>query len=84
MNPTHGPRAWSLDDRWRLRAGGREHHSTRLACRRPGPGAHRDIERGKVPSAARVACIATSACTSLDQNSNEAESSGLYCLEQTP
>ena len=24
MNPTHGPRAWSLDDRWRLRAGGRE------------------------------------------------------------
>ena len=36
--------------------------------------AHRDIERGKVPSAARVACIARSACTSLDQNSNEAES----------
>ena len=30
--------------------------------------------RGKVPSAARVACIARSACTSLDQNSNEAES----------
>ena len=24
MNPTHGPRAWSLDDRSRLRAGGRE------------------------------------------------------------
>ena len=45
-----------------------EHHTTRLACRRPGPGAHRDIERGKVPSAARVACIARSACTSLDQN----------------
>ena len=45
-----------------------EHHRTRLACRRPGPGAHRDIERGKVPSAARVACIARSACTSLDQN----------------
>ena len=38
-----------------------EHHGTRLACRRPGPGAHRDIERGKVPSAARVACIARSA-----------------------
>ena len=48
-----------------------EHHRTRLACRRPGPGAHRDIERGKVPSAARVACIARSACTSLDQNSNK-------------
>ena len=34
-------------------------------------GAHRDIEWGKVPSAARVACIARSACTSLDQNSNK-------------
>ena len=34
-------------------------------------GAHRDIERGKVPSAARVACIARSACTSLDQNGNK-------------
>ena len=45
-----------------------EHHRTRFACRRPGPGAHRDIDRGKVPSAARVACIARSACTSLDQN----------------
>ena len=42
-----------------------ERHRTRLACRRPGAGAHRDIERGKVPSAARVAC------TSLDQNSNK-------------
>ena len=53
-----------------------EHHRTRLACRRPGAGAHRDIEhrdieRGKVPSAARVSCIARSACTSLDQNSNK-------------
>ena len=47
-----------------------DHHRTRLACRRPGPGADGDIERGKVPSAARVACIARSACTSLDQNSN--------------
>ena len=28
-----------------------ERHRTRLACRRPGAGAHRDIERGKVPSA---------------------------------
>ena len=36
--------------------------------------AHRNIERGKVPSAARVARIVRSACTSLDQNSNEAES----------
>ena len=45
-----------------------ERQRTRLACRRPGTGAHRDIERGKVPSAARVACIARSACTSLDQN----------------
>ena len=34
-----------------------EHHRTRLACRRPGPGAHRDIERGKVPSTARVAYL---------------------------
>ena len=42
-----------------------ELHRTRLAFRRPGAGAHRDIERGKVPSAARVACIARSACTSL-------------------
>ena len=42
-----------------------KHHRTRLACRRPGPGAHRDIERGKVPSAARVACIARSASLSL-------------------
>ena len=48
-----------------------ERHKTRLACRRPGAGAHRDIERGKVPSAARVACIARSASTSLDQNSNK-------------
>ena len=46
-------------------------HRTRPACRRPGAGAHRDIERGKVPSAARIACIARSACTSLDQNSNK-------------
>ena len=48
-----------------------ERHRTRLACRRPGAGAHRDIERGKVPSAARVACIAKSACASLHQNSNK-------------
>ena len=34
-----------------------EHRRTRLACRRPGPGAHRDIKRGKVPSAARVAYL---------------------------
>ena len=27
-----------------------ERHRTRLAFRRPGAGAHRDIERGKVPS----------------------------------
>ena len=32
-----------------------ERHRTRLACRRPDTGTHRDIERGKVPSAARVA-----------------------------
>ena len=59
-----------------------ERHRTRLACRRPGAGAHRDIERGKVPSAARVACIARSACTSLDQNSNKynfSEQSGTDC-----
>ena len=59
-----------------------ERHRTRLACRRPGAGAHRDIERerGKVPSAARVACIARSACTSLDQKSNKcnfSEQSGI-------
>ena len=45
-------------------------HRTRLACRRPGAGGYRDIDRGKVPSAAMVACIARTACTSLDQNSN--------------
>ena len=28
-----------------------ERHRTRLACRRPGAGAHRNIERGKVPNA---------------------------------
>ena len=49
----------------------KERHKTRLACRRPGAGAHRDIERGKVPSAARIACIVRSARTSLDQNSNK-------------
>ena len=47
-----------------------ERYRTRLACHRPGAGAHRDIERTKVPSAARVACIARSACTSPDQNSH--------------
>ena len=30
-----------------------------------------EAERGKVPSAARVACIARSACTSLGQYSNK-------------
>ena len=46
--------------------------SSGLYCLERGrAGAHRDIERGKVPSAARVACIARSACTSLDQNSNK-------------
>ena len=48
-----------------------ERHRIRLACRRPGAGAHRDIERGKVPSAARVACVVRSSCTSLHQNSNK-------------
>ena len=48
-----------------------ERNRTQLACSRPGAGAGRDIERGKVPSAARVACIARSACTSLDQNCNK-------------
>ena len=59
-----------------------ERHRKRLACRRPGAGAHRDIERGKVPSAARVACIARSACTRLDQNGNKStfsEQSGTDC-----
>ena len=32
-----------------------ERHMTRLACRRPGAGAHRGIDRDKVASAARVA-----------------------------
>ena len=31
-----------------------ERHRTRLACRRPGARAHRDIAWGKVPSTARV------------------------------
>ena len=63
-----------------------ERHRTRLACRRPGAGAHRDIEWGKVPSAARVACIARSACTSLNQSSNKyffSEQSGSDCRIHT-
>ena len=77
MNPTHGPRAWSLDDRWRLRAGGREQWTVLSGTSTIGDGLHVAnraqglTERGKVPSAARVACIARSACTSLDQNSNK-------------
>ena len=77
MNPTHGPRACSLDDTWRLRAGTREQWIVLSGTGTIGRGlhvadrAHRDIERGKVPSAARVACIARSACTSLDRNSNK-------------
>ena len=56
-------------------------HRARLASRRAGDRAHRDIERGKLrpdrigdkmmPSAPRVACIAGRACTSLDHNSNK-------------
>ena len=78
MGPERGRS--TIDRGWELEAGSpgavdctvwNERHRTRLACRRPGTGAHRDIERGKVPSAARVACIARSACTSLDQNSNK-------------
>ena len=76
MNPTHGPRAWSLDDRWRLRAGGREHWTVLSGTSTIGHGLHvadraqglTGTERGTVPSAARVACIARSTCTSLDQN----------------
>ena len=80
MNPTHGPRAWSLDDRSRLRAGGREQWTALSGTSAIGHGLHvtdraqglrGDIQRGKVPSAARVACIARSAYTSLDQNSNK-------------
>ena len=58
-----------------------EHHMARLASRRAGDGAHRDIERERrgpdricdmmVPSTARVACIVRAACTSLDQNRNK-------------
>ena len=83
MGPERGRS--TIDGGYELEAGSSglyEHHRTRLACRRPGPGAHKDIERGMEPSAARVACIARSACMSLDQNRNEAGSSGLYCLER--
>ena len=88
MNPTHGPRAWSLDDRWRLRAGGREQWTVLSGTSTIGHGLHvadraqGDIERRKVPSAARVACIARSAWTSLDQDSNKknfSEQSGTDC-----
>ena len=75
-----GPeRAWSLDDRWRLRAGGRVQWTVLSGTSTIGHGLHvsdraqglTGTERGKVPSAARVACIARSACMSLDQNSNK-------------
>ena len=79
MNPAHGPGAWSLDDRWRLRAGGREQWTVLSGTSTIGHGLHvadraqglTGTERGKVPSTARVACIARSACTSLDHNSNK-------------
>ena len=40
MNPTHGPRAWSLDDRWRLRAGGREQWTVLSGTSTIGHGLH--------------------------------------------
>ena len=40
MNPTHGPRAWSLDDRWRLRAGGREQWTVLSGTSTTGHGLH--------------------------------------------
>ena len=73
MGPERG--RWTIDGGYKLEAGSSGLYClkrrTQLACRRPGPGAHRDIERGKVPSTARVACIARSACTSLDQNRSQ-------------
>ena len=81
MGPERGRS--TIDGGYELEAGSSglyclEQAPEHTVCMSPtGPGAHRDIERGKVPSAARVACIARSACTSLDQNSIEAKSSGL-------
>ena len=40
MNPTHGPRAWSLDDRSRLRAGGREQWAVLSGTSAIGHGLH--------------------------------------------
>ena len=40
INPTHGPRAWSLDDRWRLRAGGREQWTVLSGTSTIGHGLH--------------------------------------------
>ena len=40
VNPTHGPRAWSLDDRWRLRAGGREQWTVLSGTSAIGHGLH--------------------------------------------
>ena len=40
MNPTHGPRAWSLDDRSRLRAGGREQWTVPSGTSAIGHGLH--------------------------------------------
>ena len=40
MNPTHGPRAWSLDDRSRLRAGGREQWTVLSGTSAIGHGLH--------------------------------------------
>ena len=60
-----------------LRAGGREQWTVLSGTSTIGHGLHVADRaqgltgRGKVPSAARVACIARSACTSLDQNSNK-------------
>ena len=40
MNPTHEPRAWSLDDRSRLRAGGREQWAVLSGTSAIGHGLH--------------------------------------------
>ena len=54
MGPERGRS--TIDRGYELEAGSsglhwNERHRTRLAFRRPGAGAHRDIERGKVPIA---------------------------------
>ena len=59
MNPTHGPRAWSLDDRSRLRAGGREQWTVLSGTSAIGHGVHfADRAQGLTGTYSGVRCRA--------------------------